>query len=146
MRNGSMRFPYTSKANTETRCSMDIDDPREAIIAIPGAGWNCENRAGLYRERAVSFWLPPGGRTNFNAGLQNMKDRVARDDADNASTGDHGHLLHADVAHAVEQGKRGLFGRGPVKFFLGQQNGLHRSDIPILLRHRVERLRGHKSD
>ncbi len=75
-----------------------------------------------------------------------MKNRIARDDADNASAGDHGHLLHADGAHAVEQRERGFFRRGPVEFFLGQHDGLHGGNFPIMLRHRMERLRGHQSD
>src|SRR6266699_1269854 len=49
-------------------------------------------------------WLPSGERSNFPAGLQYVEDGIARDEADNVSAGNHGHLLHADVAHTVKQG------------------------------------------
>ena len=80
------------------------------------------------------------------AGLKDAQDGIARDDADDASAGNYRHLLHADCAHAIEQGKRGFLRRSPMKFVLGEHDGLHRSYIPILLRHGVQRFGRNQPD
>src|ERR1700675_1034929 len=41
-----MSVPYTSKASTEGRRSMDMDYPRGVIIAVRVSAWNCENHTG----------------------------------------------------------------------------------------------------
>src|ERR1700739_1845152 len=77
--------------------------------------------------------------------LQDAEDRIARHDADDAAAGDDGDLLHADVAHAVEQGKRRLFGCRPLKLALGKHHSLHGSHVPIVLGYAGKRLCGHQT-